>query len=177
MTKISFSGSSQCIGWTCSLWHIPSLQDVLWTTRGGSRRKLGEMPAHGGHSKCSPFDHDLLAHAEFTKVEPLRYSVYVNCNKYGRSAEAEAAILASRDAPTVSKPFHPSMGTQLTYVKPDYYDRNPYTTYSSYQGYANYRHYVEDALRAIGKHFNSLKASWMRGGSNAKENKQSTRTS
>lgn len=121
-------------------------------------------------------DHNLLAHAEFPKVGPVPYGVYVNYNKYGRSAEAEAASLASRDAPTVSRPFYPSMGTQLTYVKPDY-DRNPYTTYSSYQGYANYRHYVEDALRGIGKHFNSLKAWWMKGGSNVKENKQSTRTS
>jgi hypothetical protein len=112
----------------------------------------------------------------FTKVGPVPYGVYVNYNKYGRSAEAEAASLASRDAPTVSSSFYPSIGTQLTYVKSDY-DRNPYTTYSSYQGYANYRHYVEDALRAIGKHFNSLKASWVKAGSNGKENKQSTRAS
>ena len=110
------------------------------------------------------------------KVGPVPYGVYVNDNKYGRSAEAEAASLASRDASTVSRSFRPSMGTQLTYVKPDY-DRNPYTTYSSYQGYENYRHYVEDALRAIGKHFNSLKSSWMKEGSNAKGDKQSTRTS
>ena len=78
------------------------------------------MPTRGGHSKYSPFGHDLLAHAEFTKVGPIRYSVYVNYDKYGRSAEAEAASLASRDAPTVSRSFRPSMGTQLTYVKPDF---------------------------------------------------------